>query len=387
LVVNIFKRENVRHLLIRAGSAIFALLVLELLGLGRILDYRSLIGLAPHDVFADSNRDDPELLHIHPPHSHFSGAAPGGNFSANFQIPPSDMTTYRWDVNYDYHGFRNDVDLKNADMIVIGDSMVESIVTPTAQLTTSVLATLQGKVVANLGQYGYGPREELAVLKRYGLPLQPRTVVWTFFEGSGLRDVIHYDQVKVEQGKPPSPWSAFWQRSFTKNALVRLRVEFRRVFRPSGAKRSAVVEAPNGEKRTTYFLYSSQPLSRQDLGALDQTVLILATAHQLCAAQGARLILVFVPTKFRVYHPFCRFPPESECRQWGLSDLPERLQRAVESISPEMGYLDLTPDLADAVKRGELPYYSDDDHWSLEGQRIAAEAINDYLSSKGGGTR
>jgi len=33
------------------------------------------------------------------------------------------------------------------------------------------------------------------------------------------------------------------------------------------------------------------------------------------------------------------------------------------------------------------PYYPDDDHWSPEGHQIAAEAINDYLSSiDGGGT-
>jgi len=380
--VSIFKRENVQRLLLLAGSFIFAVLVLELLGLARTLDYRSLIGAAPHDVFSDTNLTDPELLHIHPPHSHFSGEARGGNFSLNFRIPSSDITDYRWDVNYDQHGFRNDMDLKNADIVAIGDSFVESTATPTAQLTTSLLAHLQGKVVANLGQYGYGPLEELAVLRRYGLPLQPRTVLWMFFEGNDLKDVIHYDQVTAGRAKPLSRWSALWDRSFTRTALARLRIEFRLAFKPSGAKLSAVVEAPNGETRTVYFLYPPPSLNRQDLGALDETVSALATAHQLCAAHGARLIFVFIPTKFRAYRPLCRFPQKSECRQWGLSDLPERLQQAVESISPEIGFLDLTPDLAAGVKRGELPYYVDDDHWSPKGHKIAAEAINDYLSAK-----
>jgi len=382
--VSVFQSENVRRLLLLAGSAIFTLLMLELLGWARILDYESLIGSGPHDIFSDTNRSDPELLHVHPPHSHFSGVARGGNFAANFRIPSSKMTAYRWDVNYDHHGFRNDVDLKNADIVVIGDSFVESTITPTAQLTTSLLANLQGKVVANLAQYGYGPLEELAVLKRYGLPLQPRTVVWMFSEASDLKDVIHYEHVIAERRKPPRP-STFWERSFTRTALARLRVALRHALRPSGAKRSALVEAPSGEKRTTYFLYSSPPLSRQDLGALEQTALTLATAHQFCAAQGARLIFVFIPTKFRVFRPYCQFPQESECRLWDLSDLPQRLQRALESISPEIGYLDLTPDLAAAVKRGELPFFDDDDHWSPDGHKIAAEAINDYLSSKQGG--
>jgi hypothetical protein len=45
-----------------------------------------------------------------------------------------------------------------------------------------------------------------------------------------------------------------------------------------------------------------------------------------------------------------------------------------------IGYLDLTPDLADGVKRGVLPYYPDDEHWTPEGHKIAAEAIHKYLN-------
>jgi hypothetical protein len=41
----------------------------------------------------------------------------------------------------------------------------------------------------------------------------------------------------------------------------------------------------------------------------------------------------------------------------------------------------LTPSLLAAAKRGLLPYCIDDDHWSPEGHRIDAEAINDYLLS------
>jgi hypothetical protein len=85
--------------------------------------------------------------------------------------------------------------------------------------------------------------------------------------------------------------------------------------------------------------------------------------------------------KFRVFHSFCRFPQESKCRDRVVSDLPERLQKAVGSISSEIGYLDLTPALMDAVKGGTLPCYPDDEHWSPEGHKVAAETINDYLIS------
>jgi hypothetical protein len=61
------------------------------------------------------------------------------------------------------------------------------------------------------------------------------------------------------------------------------------------------------------------------------------------------------------------------------NDLPDRLREIVQSISADARFLDLTPDLEDAVKRGVMPYYRDDSHWSEEGHRVAAEAINRYL--------
>jgi len=80
-------------------------------------------------------------------------------------------------------------------------------------------------------------------------------------------------------------------------------------------------------------------------------------------------------------HTLCQFSKESECRNWVPNDLPERMRRMVVSVSRDIGYLDLTPYLTQAARTGALPYYADDCHWSPEGNRIAAEAINDYLRS------
>jgi hypothetical protein len=375
-----WESENLRRFLLIPGGVMVILFILESLALLKVLDYSRIIRSGPHDQFADTNRGDPELLHIHPPHSSFRGISRGGNIAANFRIPASDIGFYQWDVRYDRNGFRNDLDLNSAEVVVIGDSFVESITTPTSQLMTTVLAHFQGNVVANLGQYGYGPLEELAVLRRYGLPLRPRSAVWMFFEGNDLKDVIHYRNVTTAPPKPPpNLWSAFWDRSLTRSVMAEVYTQFRRALRPSGTKRCGIIQTPEGGRLTQYFLYSSPPLTKDDLSALEQTTVTLAAAHDLCAAQGVRLVFVLVPTKFRVFHDLCQFPPESECRNWTLNDLPERLESAMRSISPDIGYLDLTPSLVDAAKRGLLPYYIDDDHWSPEGHRIAGEAINAYL--------
>jgi hypothetical protein len=372
--------ERVGRLLLIPISLFFVLCLIELPAALNLVNYSRLVGPAAMDVFLATNKGDPELLHIHPPHSHFSGQARGGNIAANFKLPPLAITLYRWDVNYDQNGFRNDLDLKSADLAVIGDSFVEETNIPTAQLMTSHLSHLESKVVANLGQYGYGPLEELAVLKRYALPLHPHTVLWLFYEGNDLKDVIHYRNVTAETHQPQGYWTEFWERSFTSNALAQVHFRLRPALRPSGIKHSGVMQTSDGNNLTVYFLYSSPPFSAADLGALEDTTRTIATASKLCQAEGVRMIFVFIPTKFRVYHSFCQFPQESDCSQWVLNDLPDRLKKAVEAISPQVGYLDLTSNLVSAVGNGAAPYYSDDDHWTPEGQEIAAEAANNYLN-------
>ena len=353
-------------------SLMLAVSLIELPAVLNIVDYREILG-SNFAWWPINNVKDPELIHIRRPYVHFSGATRGGGITAGFLIPPSDMTAYQWDDKYDHNGFRNDVDLTRSDIIVLGDSMVEGMTVPTPQLTTSLLAHLQNRVVANLGQSAYGPQQELIVLKRYGLPLRPSAVIWMFSETTDLKDVVNYDRTIND---PPDALHAFWARSFTKIAYVRL---FHGSKRP-GINRAGVIHT-SAKTVNVYFPYSSHPLSKADLGAIDETARILTDAQRACAAQGAHLIFVFVPDKFRVLHKFCEYPRESECRNWTVNDMPERIEKAIRSISADVGYLDLTSSLVDATLRGILPYYSDDEHWSPQGHKIAAEALNEYMRS------
>ncbi len=375
-LVTTYKSARARRFLLIPISVVFVLCLVEFPAFIEAFDYRALIG--PEHLWWAPNTVDPELLQVHRPHAHQSGAARGGLISWGYQIPESDKVLYQWNVTYDNNGFRNQSDLKSAGTVVIGDSFVEALTVPDSQLTTSILARLQGDAVANLGQAAYGPQQELVVLKRYGLSLQPRTVIWMFSEASDLQDVVSY---RNATSIPPSFWRAFYTRSFTRNALKQVKRIFFPPLKPAGIKRAAVFQVADGSSRTLYFVYPSPPFSEKDLGAIDETARTIATAQTLSAAQGARLIFVFVPTKIRVFRDYCQFPQQSECRNWTVNDLPERLRKAVASISPGIGFLDLTPRLAEDAKNGALPYYPDDDHWSPEGHRIAAEAINDYLKS------
>lgn len=371
------KSLTLRRLLLAAGSFVFTLSLIELPAFFNVLDYEGLESTGVWAGLRFIRVPDPELTHLEPPYKHLVGSSRGGIFETLYTLPPAEQGLFRWDLKYDHNGFRNDTDLGSADLVVIGDSMVEGQTLATAELTTSLLARWQGKTVSNLGQYGFGPQQELIVLKRYGLPLKPRLVVWMFTETNDLRDTLSYREIVVKNR--PNYWNFFLQRSFTRvvyRSLMRLGAPPK----PSGENRFGVLTTSKGKPRKLYFTFDSHSLAADDLDALNEVNRIIQTADKLSADQGARLVFVFVPDEFRVFRDFCRFPEESECRKWELSDLPERMRESVSHMSPPVGYVDLTPALKEGVKQGVLPYYTDDIHLTPDGDRIAAEAINAYIN-------
>ncbi|MGB0383272.1 MAG: hypothetical protein ACPGWR_00485 [Ardenticatenaceae bacterium] len=47
-----------------------------------------------------------------------------------------------------------------------------------------------GREVLNLGIQGHGPLQELATLKEYGEPFKPKQVLWVYYEGNDLLDLL-----------------------------------------------------------------------------------------------------------------------------------------------------------------------------------------------------
>ena len=107
----------------------------------------------------------------------------------------------------------------------------------------------------------------------------------------------------------------------------------------------------------------------------------LGEAGRLCRAQGAQFLVVFVPSKDRIYLDRTRFAANAAPRRWRENDLPERLAAVVRREDPEAGFLDLTPVFRQRAARGEILYFLQDSHWSPLGHTAAAAAIAARLSS------
>jgi hypothetical protein len=245
--------EGFRRFLLGSAGVLFALVLIECPALLNLYDYSE-------DGLLSNLRPDPELLFLHRPDSFFAGSRRGGSFANIYGIPPSDMSLYRWDVRYDHNGFRNDADLRKADVAVTGSSFVEATTISDAQLMTTLLAQRQRVVVANLGHNAYGPQQQLIVLKRYGLPLQPRTVVWMFADFTDLRQATLFDDLTHY---PRDYWHAFFQRSFARKVFRTLRSVvlyaaevakgiFAKGHTPKSVSLAGVVTDSKGRRRTMY---------------------------------------------------------------------------------------------------------------------------------------
>lgn len=330
------------------------------------------------------NRFDEELLHLRRPHLAVTGTRTRGNLGTIWCLPPSPPSPLS--ARYDSTGFRNESDLASADIGVIGDSYIEAMDVPTAEVMTSVLAQLTGMTVANLGQSGYSARRELIVLKRYALPLRPKVIVWAFYEGNDLSEIDIYDSIIASGGARAMFRASLLDRSFSKNALGALYgLLWHCQPNPVAQRRFGVVTDTDGRRVRLYFGDPGNaigPISLHDATALEKLLGILSEAHALTRARGIQLVIAYIPDPFRVYRTVAEFPPDSECLGWKVNDLPQRLRQLVGEVSADVGFLDLTPALIAEARVGQILYWPDDTHWTPAGHRVAAQTLSEFVRNR-----
>lgn len=379
-------RTEVRNqFILTTFSLVFALALLELPAWLKLVNYREVLMIS--DGFGWEHPGylpDMELLYKGKPHATIRMQMRRGNIGEVLCLPSHPEEPF--DLIYDKNGFRNEEDLTRADIAVIGDSYIESQMMPVARLATTRLAELTQQTVANLGQSGYGPQQELAVLKRYALPLHPKTVVWVFYEGNDLVDTRDYLNRKAVLKATWGRADGFWYRSFSRNSLVWLTRALKSCVpnprEESQAARTTVVDS-KGKPQRLYVKgrSASVSLSTQEQNSLQEIGGILEEAHRLVQQDGKRFMVVFAPHAYRVYSDITHFESVNGGEPWPkVNDLPDRLRDIVADISPEIDYLDLTPALQSAARESTLVFFLDDTHWTAEGHRVVAAALAEALA-------
>jgi lysophospholipase L1-like esterase len=387
LVYLLIGRKSTKHKVLVLLSQVAAIgslvLLLEIPALFLGFDYQPMFNgsadTTEQGVSNRLNRSDPVLLHLHAPHSSFSGEVMGN--LAYLGVPGP--TRYRADVRYDGNGFRNDRDFLQADVVVIGDSFVEGAMVGRDKTLVGRIEARLMVPTANFGQIGYGFRQELEVLKRFVPALSPKLVVWVVFGGNDFRDVEYYERSIAKRDVPRAP-STLKQRLLWRNALVaggRLVQGAVRDIAVDPAQmalnQSGLFTRSDGVTERVYFAPPElTPTPHQWNVATD----ILTQANRFSRQIGAEFAVVYVPRKFRVYRDHLRIADDREIATWWVNDLPADLGKwCAENDIP---FLDTTAPLAQVVARGEHPNFVDDVHWNETGHKAAAEAVIAFLESR-----
>jgi hypothetical protein len=348
--------------------------LLESLALFQLVDYRIVFGTASREQRANPlNRLDKELIYVHRPYLHLKGVMPAGDIGTLFEI--GEVEPHAYDLRTDRDGFRNPTDLEQADIVVIGDSYIEGLIVPQEKLVSSDLSRLLGRTVLNLGQAGYGPQQEFNAFKRYGIPRKPRLCIWFFFEENDLSDATQYVDLINRWDYWTGIHHSFAERSFAQN----LKYFFWPRIEPKARLDGNYGILPNGRK--TYFFPQSDVLMARDRMGLQILENELTKFGQLLDDHDISLLMVYIPTKSRVYRDVCTYPALL-CNKWFVDLLPRRLEQMLANTVPTATFLDLTEPMHQAALKGTRVYFEDDSHWTVEGHLIAAEEIARVIREK-----
>ncbi len=342
------------------------------------LDYRTVLATdGVSTLYNPRYRLDRELIGIHVPHEHFSGEVPGD------LVDRLDIETdrkYAVDVAWDANGFRNgapgDVQIESADVVVLGDSYAEAVLVPFEETVVARLSRSLARPVLNLAHGGYGPQQQWAAMRRFGFGAQPKTVVWMFYEGNDLANAAAYDGIRADWDGWLRREHGFFRRSFVRNAALAFANWSTTTPRNPAIARSRAGRLRNvGDRdgQTMYFGYRCEPLPPAERATLAKTQSLWLAAAKETRAHDIRIVLVFVPTKWRVYRDLVVPVDGSTIGEWRASDLNGLLVRWC--ASHEIDYVDLTPGLVAAANRGELVYFPDDAHWTAAGNAVVAEIL------------
>jgi SGNH hydrolase-like domain, acetyltransferase AlgX len=351
-----------------------SLLTLEVPAMLMVVDWaavmRKLSGEGPN--YSTAFVPDQDLAFRRIPNLHWS-ARPASDIEEAYWLPRTLATPITF--TYDRWGYRNTTEMERASIVLIGDSYVEGWYVSDEQTVASRLAHRLGQRVANLGVAGYGAMQELRVLKGDALARKPKVIAWFFFEGNDLYDDEAFERFLAGAWS----WESTWQhRSFTNNAFRWIR-RWSHFIVPNRAPFWVLLPGQSGSSKQIYFFrYGGVSWTEYEESRWEKAKETFREGIEVARSNGAEVILVYVPIKFRVYREFIRIPPHSPLRRWGVwKSLPQKFTEFCRSVP--VPCVDLTARLQQAVREGVDAYALTDTHWSSEGHAVVAAELERVL--------
>ncbi len=306
-------------------------------------------------------------------------------------------------------GFPNAEARERCELLLVGDSFGVSAGARVPEGLQAALERTSGLAVHNLSLAGLGPVQERWLLETRGLALAPRAVLWLYYSGNDL--TASYEPLLAHRDGHTT-WAEAWpERRRPRFYLPDLLAELVRRSAPSAPREPLpgfAFTRPDGGTQAVWF----EPESLRQLGwsraeweahpAWQPVQAELRAAQAACAAQGARFLLVYLPSKPEVLLPHVARDPELVQRTIAffgnpapplapeaLLDLLLSHRHAHEELLRDfcaregIPFLSARPALEALATRGELGYLATDTHWQARGQLALLEPLLAFLREQG----
>jgi lysophospholipase L1-like esterase len=345
-------------------------------------------------------------------------------------VGPGVWRRYRFST--DAEGFRNRAVREHVDIAALGDSFTDAMTVPFDASWPARLEQRLGIAVQNYGTAGFGPQQELLVLRDYVVRHRPSRVVLAYFAGNDLFDAERFDRFEQLHGHDDAPtlgwpikdiysradtWRVTSALAATAGWLAGRQEPFVVNASEVGPRERAVhVESPfdrglfslhvGGKLLQWAFmppylntLNFSEGELRQRSGwrlTRDAILAMHRTSHEV----GAEFIVMFLPFKSQVYWPLLErhFSPRDlrQALSFYLDDngrpndigamsrnrLAQNAMMRDLCESAGIPFLDTTPALQRRVELGDNVYFADDSHLNELGQYLVAETLAAFLHGR-----
>jgi len=282
-------------------------------------------------------------------------------------------------LQYDKDGFRNPVGLEDWEIVVMGDSFTELGNLKYDDLVSTRLGSLVNRPVKNLGISHTGVLNQTACLEHFGTSKSTKHVVWAFFEGNDLQDMVLESQrlSRIETGT--SEHVDLLANRKTQSSLTGAIRNM--LFAPSrldiyGPAVNATLRRSGDSVR---FKLDYTPVGSKMLGPVgDQLSMAIENLAALCRQRDIKLWCVYMPTKRRVFHAL-GYQVDTDAnlylrQPWQPSDLPQWLE--LQCRQQQIEFVDATPSLIELNKSDEFSHnLVFDTHLSVAGARVVAELL------------
>jgi hypothetical protein len=317
---------------------------------------------------------------------------------------PFGVTAQRIASNWatDEEGFRNIRSLKSAEVVLLGDGMLNSGLTWADTLGARLENHLHGSRVSNLGISGHGPFQFIRTLEIYGISKRPKLAILAFNEGNDLDDIDKHMAWKA--GSPQSFTGGYeigipssMQRFRTALGQTWLFVRERcwdlaaaGVFRALGddaarypfAHELAQIRLRNGQPFPMIFVDRQKTESTDVLerdARWERFKDLVAQFKTICHEHHIAPAVLFVPTAAHIYAEYSTERSGTDWLRVRDAQIAAKgyQERAVANLSADLGlpFISLSGPFEAAASRGEVLYDSFSVHLTAPGAELAGAYV------------